>query len=1274
MSGLAGGGGGGMNATLNSLLEKTSNWDKDERYMATNDLCNELQKDIKIDATMERRICTAVLRQLDDSSNDVQTIAVKCLGALLRKVQEAQVGEICDKLCDLILDGKAELRDIYSIGLKTLISDVPDAFGASVAQRLTVRLLGGVEQEATMDIKLECLDNLTDLLKRFGREVESEHERIMTVVLKQLPHERVVVRKRAATCLGSIAVVVSESLLNRLAVHLLQKIAESPQPDVVRTLIQTIGTISRTVGYRLGRHLDSIVPLFLKFCGDPEDESQHTEAADELRENCFQGFESFVVRCPREVTPHLSRIINVALQYIKYDPNYSYGDEDEGNGDEDVDMDAEEEEEEFSDEEGGASDDDDTSWKVRRSAIKVLKAVIECRSELPKGLYDTCCDELIARFKEREENVRTDVVGCFAKLLEAAFAAGAGAPMSMSMSMSRPVPGRGGLVRHESGGHQQHHHYYFPAHPPEAPIQMEERQRIAVASLKSKLGAIVKASDKQLKGKSHKTIVAVFQMLRTLCLVLGGGLEDHMPGLIESSHRCLQDKNQSLKLEALLFLRLSMEKHPPYVFHLTIRETIKYVTPCVKEDWYKIIAEELRVVGNIVKIIRPLPAEDNAMGDDFAYQPLVKPLYNAIFPRLSAHDIDQEIKECAITSMGLLLAHLASELTAELPEVLGLLMDRLGNEMTRMATLKALASISVSPRKVNLEPILPSATEELALFLRQQSRPLKQTTLETLLALIGSNHRQMSQHLFSLLVKEASSLINHADLHLAYLSLKMSCLILEVSPKSAEAVRSHVLPRALELSTSPLLQGLALASLLSLFRVLVTINHRGMGFDDLLVALQNAVAREGDRLPKQAVANVASRCMAVLCAQTNDVARSKTVARFVKDMQGNDEQRKHLGLLVVGELGRQSDLSSVKNLQEIILRRFEGGSEETKTAAAYSLGHVCVGNMKMYLPGILSAFMKSVKHQYLLLSSLKEVIVCHANTEGLDFSPYVDQVLPHLFKHCTSEEEGVRNMVAECLGALTCMHPKRLIPDLMELPGWTRATSLKYCMAGKAPAEALAPHMERCLGMLHDDDLDVKKAALLMVNAAVHHQPFLVSELLPKLVIPALYETIELKLERTVDLGPFKHKVDDGEPLRKAALSCIDTILDNLPNRLDVGILMPYLAKGMGDSKSDVQMLCHQIVAKLSEYSPGGVLGSLDAVIEPLEKTCTKQVKAGQVGTEVDRANDLIRSALRCVVAISRIDDVEVSRKFTEFMDRIHRKERLVNMMATIKSERTLDG
>ena len=51
-------------AQLNILLEKTSDWDKDERYMATNDLCSLLSKDIKIDENMEQRICAAVLKQL----------------------------------------------------------------------------------------------------------------------------------------------------------------------------------------------------------------------------------------------------------------------------------------------------------------------------------------------------------------------------------------------------------------------------------------------------------------------------------------------------------------------------------------------------------------------------------------------------------------------------------------------------------------------------------------------------------------------------------------------------------------------------------------------------------------------------------------------------------------------------------------------------------------------------------------------------------------------------------------------------------------------------------------------------------------------------------------------------------------------------------------------------------------------------------------------------------------------------------------------------------
>lgn len=60
--------------------------------------------------------------------------------------------------------------------------------------------------------------------------------------------------------------------------------------------------------------------------------------------------------------------------------------------------------------------------------------------------------------------------------------------------------------------------------------------------------------------------------------------------------------------------------------------------------------------------------------------------------------------------------------------------------------------------------------------------------------------------------------------------------------------------------------------------------------------------------------------MAVLCAVTDAFAREKTVSRLVEDITGKDETRRHLGLLVLGELGRQKDLSGVYKLQVLTCR------------------------------------------------------------------------------------------------------------------------------------------------------------------------------------------------------------------------------------------------------------------------------------------------------------------------------------------------------------------
>ncbi len=133
-------------------------------------------------------------------------------------------------------------------------------------------------------------------------------------------------------------------------------------------------------------------------------------------------------------------------------------------------------------------------------------------------------------------------------------------------------------------------------------------------------------------------------------------------------------------------------------------------------------------------------------------------------------------------------------------------------------------------------------------------------------------------------------------------------------------------------------------------------------------------------------------------------------------------------------------------------------SEECKTAAAYALGKVTVGKMATFLVTILDALNES-KHQYLILSALKEVIVCHHQQKdgNFDIGPYVSQILPHLLKYCESPEEGVRNMVADCFGSLIVQKPSSLCDILLRTSQgassakWTMATALKYAVSSGVP-------------------------------------------------------------------------------------------------------------------------------------------------------------------------------------------------------------------------------
>ncbi|CAJ1940461.1 unnamed protein product [Sphenostylis stenocarpa] len=1271
------------NLALTGILEKMTGKDKDYRYMATSDLLNELSKPtFKADADLEVKLTNIIIQQLDDAAGDVSGLAVKCafsLAPLVRKVSEVRVVEMTSKLCDKLLNGKDQHRDIASIALKTVVAEVStQSLAQSILHTLTPQLIKGITGPGMgSEIKCESLDILCDVLHKFGNLMAADHELLLSSLLSQLSSNQASVRKKTVACIASLSSSLSDDLLAKATVevvsNLKNKVAKS---EMIRTNIQMIGALSRAVGYRFGPHLGDTVPVLINYC------TNASENDEELREYSLQALESFLLRCPRDISVYCDEILHLTLEYLSYDPNFT------DNMEEDTDDEGLEEEED--DESANEyTDDEDVSWKVRRAAAKCLAALIVSRPEILSKLYDEACPKLIDRFKEREENVKVGpnkdfIFGLYSARLLFNMEV---LQMDVFNTFIELLRQTGNVTKGQIDANEMRQvANAFPSSDMnELPQSLSLQLFIPRWLLKQEVSKIVKSINRQLREKSIKTKVGAFSVLKELVVVLPNCLADHIGSLIPGIEKALNDKSSTsnLKIEALTFTRLVLSSHSPDVFHPYIKGyacamfIVMYwnkhmaafwdqlhlyfysqalsapVLSAVGERYYKVTAEALRVCGELVRVVRP-----NIEGSGFDFRPYVHPIYNGIMSRLINQDQDQEVKECAISCMGLIVSTFGDHLNAELPACLPVLVDRMGNEITRLTAVKvgqwnmAFAVIAASPLRVDLSCVLEHVVAELTAFLRKANRALRQATLGTLNSLIVAYGDKIVLSAYEVIIVELSGLISDSDLHMTALALELCCTLMGDKRSNQSiglAVRNKVLPQALTLIKSSLLQGQALLALQNFFAALVY--SANTSFDSLLESLLACAkpSPQSGGIAKQALHSIA-QCVAVLCLAAGDQKCSSTVKMLtdiLKDDSSSNSAKQHLALLCLGEIGRRKDLSTHEQIENIVIESFQSPFEEIKSAASYALGNIAVGNLPKYLPFILDQIDNQQKKQYLLLHSLKEVIVRQSVDKAEFQESSVEKILNLLFNHCESEEEGVRNVVAECLGKIALIEPVKLVPALKvrttSPAAFTRATvviAVKYSIVERPEKidEIIYPETSSFLMLIKDNDRHVRRAAVLALSTFAHNKPNLIKGLLPDL-LPLLYDQTIVKQEliRTVDLGPFKHIVDDGLELRKAAFECVDTLLDSCLDQVNPSsFIVPYLKSGL-DDHYDVKMPCHLILSKLSDKCPSAVLAVLDSLVDPLQKTINFKPKQDAVKQEVDRNEDMIRSALRAIASLNRI-------------------------------------
>jgi cullin-associated NEDD8-dissociated protein 1 len=513
------------------------------------------------------------------------------------------------------------------------------------------------------------------------------------------------------------------------------------------------------------------------------------------------------------------------------------------------------------------------------------------------------------------------------------------------------------------------------------------------------------------------------------------------------------------------------------------------------------------------------------------------------------------------------------------------------------------------------------------------------------------------------------------------------------------ALIDHALEPSLVMATSSLLRDQALESLLSFFRQLV--DKKIMTFQELFAALD---ARLGAKTSKGGVYNL-SKSMSAVITSAAESEQNKTLDDIFARLGGSETptkglelRRVQLAVLMTGDLGRSIELGqkgqAADKLKAIYEGYFASSSEDLRSAVAYALGNASVGSPSAFLPMIVSRLGDENKRlQFLLLSALREFIQFNA-TAGNDMTAQMATLVPPLEEHCSDKEEGVRSLVAECLGSLAVAHPDAVLPKLAELQKShgiiavtngaidesddasmknsnifsTIATSVKHAIAGQVDQSQLAPFMPTFAELIQQEDLRVRNAALLMLYSAFHHMPNVVSQMATKeSIMPFLYKVAELKAERKVDLGPFTHTVDDALPLRKSALSIFATCLETNPDVLDIPSLMAVLARSLGD-KEDIQLHAHQIIMSMVSHHSYHLSASLNSFVEPLEKTMNK--KAGnKTGTELERFNDLIKSSLRVMITLGAMEGANGSTKFMDLVQRVKGNSKFVSQIEAIESE-----
>ena len=962
---------------------------------------------------------------------------------------------------------------------------------------------------------------------------------------------------------------------------------------------------------------------------------QQTEDTEkpEAVEAALTAIEALIVRCPVNIQPYIASIVDKSLELIRFDPNYV-----ELSDDDDVDMGDEDEDDEFDD--GDYSDEEDSSWKIRRSAAKVLAALIGTRNELLVDFYKSAASVLISRFSEREESVRLEVLAAAESLLSQtvqvaaneAFAAGRNKRKRSQEMDEDEEAGEESAVRYL----QQHH------------------------------AQLLRAILKQLSSKSVATKQECFVLLSQIDEALGGGLENDATPICSAAAAAVQSvdtaASSSLAIAALSFLARFFHHHSARVFASHLDDLVPAIVRCTKNKLQRVSFEAFAATSALAEALRPKGSASPVASN---YSGSVRQLFDATMQVLADTSVDGEVRERALSTLGNLLVHEGELLSDTYSQCLPLISSRLAAESTVLTAVNVITRVaeSQSCKGPDFEDWLLKVLPEVVVALRKTRRSSsKNAEFACLQAVLTRVAGALPADTADALVAELKAFIDAPS------ALSTVSLILKLQPSSRRAVETQLLPEINKLASTPSVNHQLVDALAEFYGAFVA------GDEDSALRLVPALTTnlsKAANLPDAIQGGTSAYSTTAKCigAITQSSRRNSAgiLQCFQRILQSktSTEGGIYLSLLCIGEIGRLDDLSGEPQLFEKIISLFDNDSEEVRSAAAAAAGNLAVGSPHVFLNNLVNRLVHSPPEEstrLLFLHALKEVIL-HLSPPMLE--ALADPLWAPLFdesQHADALEigdDGIRNVKAACIGKLTTMAPAKFLPQLQSLlTSSTRnralvAASVRYTFIDTLSTydDLVAPVVIDFLSLMGDENLIVRRLSVASLNAAIQNKPHLVKERLEALQ-PLLYNETLVKpeLQREVQMGPWKVVEDDGLENRKTAYETMYTLLGACFSRIDLPAFTDRVMAALKDV-NEIKVLGLMLLLRLGQLSPASVIPRLDEAAEALRVIMKDlEVKDDTVKQDLERKEEMQRTTLRTAVPLYKLSSASQAPVFHDFV------------------------